>query len=57
LTAARFDLSQFRLAGLANDTVKVLLAGLEVMKRKRVGRIWDLSPEQSVSALGITVAP
>jgi hypothetical protein len=43
--------------GLASGTVKALRAGLDVMKRKRVGRIWDWSPAQSFAALGITVAP
>jgi hypothetical protein len=31
--------------GLANGTVKALRAGLDVIKRKRVGRIWDWCPQ------------
>jgi hypothetical protein len=49
--------SRLQTLGLASGTVKALRAGLEVMKRRRVGRIWDWSPQQSFGALGITVAP
>jgi hypothetical protein len=38
--------------GLASGTVKALRAGFDVLKRKRVGRIQDWSPRQSVAALG-----
>jgi hypothetical protein len=47
--------SRLQTIGLASGTVKALRAGLEVMKRRRVGRIWDLSSQQSFAAIGITV--
>jgi hypothetical protein len=49
--------SRLQTRGLASGTVKALRACLEVMKRKRVGRIWDWSPQQSFAALEITEAP
>jgi hypothetical protein len=39
--------SRLQTIGLAGGTVKALRAGLEVMKRKRVGRIWALEPRRS----------
>jgi hypothetical protein len=41
-------------AGLGKSTVNALKAGLAVLKRKRVGRIWDWNPKQSFEAIGIT---
>jgi hypothetical protein len=43
-------------AGLVSGTVKALRAGLEVLKRKRVGRIHDSSPSQSFAAIGIAIS-
>jgi hypothetical protein len=40
--------------GLGKRTVNALKAGLAVLKRRRVGRIWDMNPLQSFSAIGIT---
>jgi hypothetical protein len=36
------------------STFNALKAGLKVLKRKGIGRIWDLNPHQSFAALGIT---
>jgi hypothetical protein len=36
------------------STFNALKAGLKVLKRKRIGRIWDWNPHQSFAALGIT---
>jgi hypothetical protein len=47
--------SRLQTLGLASGTAKALRAGLEVMKRRRVGRICDWSPQQSFAALEIRV--
>ena len=49
--------SRLQTIGLASGTVKALRAGLEVMKRKRVGRIQDWSPQQSFAALRVAEGP
>ena len=41
-------------AGINKSTINALKAGLEVLKRKRIGRIWDWNPHKSFAALGIT---
>jgi hypothetical protein len=40
---------------VSNSTFNALKAGLKVLMRKRIGRIWDMNPEQSFATLGITV--
>jgi hypothetical protein len=44
-------------AGINKSTINALKAGLEVLKRKRIGRIWDWNPSKSFAALGITASP
>jgi hypothetical protein len=34
--------------------IEALKAGLKVLRKKRVGRLWDLNPHQSFAAIGIT---
>jgi hypothetical protein len=36
-------------------TAKAMLAGMAVLKRKRLGRIWRCSPEYSFGCIGIHV--
>jgi hypothetical protein len=36
------------------STVRALKAGLAVLRRKAVGRMWDMNPKQSFAAIGIT---
>jgi hypothetical protein len=55
LNADAMAAHRLQMLGLASGTVKALRAGLEVMKRKRVGRIQDWNPAQSFAALGIMV--
>jgi hypothetical protein len=45
-----------KVAGLGKSTVNALKAGLAVLKRKRVGRVWDVNPEQSFKTIGITAS-
>jgi hypothetical protein len=39
-------------AGPGKTTVNALKAALVVLRRKRVGHIWNMSPEQSFAAIG-----
>ena len=36
-------------------TAKAMLAGMAVLKRKKIGRIWDCSPYYSLACIGIQV--
>lgn len=38
-------------------TVRAMQAGIAALKRKRVGRVWDLNPVRSFEHLGIFIAP
>jgi hypothetical protein len=49
--------SRLQTVGLAGGTATALRAGLEVMKRERVGCIWDWSPAQAFATLGINETP
>ena len=42
---------------IKKSTFNALKAGLKVLVRKRIGRIWDWNPHQSFAALGITESP
>jgi hypothetical protein len=48
-------LERAKTAGLGRRHVNALKAGLEVLKRKRLGRLCDWNPKQSFAAIGITM--
>jgi hypothetical protein len=44
-------------AGLGRRHVNALKAGIEVLRRKRLGLLRDWNPKQSFAAIGITTPP
>jgi hypothetical protein len=49
-------LERAKAAGLGKRHVNALKAGIEVLKRKRLGRLCDWNPKQSFAAIGISIA-
>jgi hypothetical protein len=55
LDSAPAAVEKAKAIGLGRRTVNALKAGIEVLKRKRAGRLCDWNPNQSFAAIGITL--